>query len=197
MRNWAASGKRSGLTKDCKWRSDRDPRPKTVPLLTFLIGSIPLFPFVFFLFVAVPIIEIFLLIKVGSAIGALATIAIVILTAFIGTRMLKIQGLSTLNLARSKMASGQVPATEMAEGLALAVGGALLLTPGFVTDAIGFACLIPYTRRLLIKYAGRNVRVAGVAGYHSTRASSARSPRNATHGRNEDVIEGEFERKDD
>ncbi len=156
-----------------------------------------MFPFVFFLFVAVPIIEIFLLIKVGSAIGALATIAIVILTAFIGTRMLKIQGLSTLNLARSKMASGQVPATEMAEGLALAVGGALLLTPGFVTDAIGFACLIPYTRRLLIKYAGRNVRVAGVAGYHSTRASSARSPRNATHGRNEDVIEGEFERKDD
>jgi len=156
-----------------------------------------LFPFVFFLFVAVPIIEIFLLIKIGSAIGALLTIAIVILTAFIGTRMLKIQGLSTLNLARAKMASGQVPATEMAEGLALAIGGALLLTPGFVTDAIGFACLIPFTRRLLIRYLGQNVRVAGVSAYQSGSANSAGASRSTNRGQNGDVIEGEFERKDD
>lgn len=156
-----------------------------------------MFPFVFFLFVAVPIIEIFLLIKIGSAIGALLTIAIVILTAFIGTRMLKIQGLSTLNLAREKMASGQVPATEIAEGLALAIGGALLLTPGFVTDAIGFACLIPFTRRLLIRYLGQNVRVAGASTFRSVSANNAGPTRRASQRHDGDIIEGEFERKDD
>lgn len=156
-----------------------------------------MFPFVFLLFVAVPIVEIFLLIKVGSAIGALPTIAIVILTAFVGTRMLRFQGLSTLNQARSKMSSGQLPATEMVEGIALAVGGALLLTPGFVTDAIGFACLIPFTRRFIIRYLSRNVRFAGVAGhYTSTRAGPGASP-GPTRGGRGDVIEGEYERKDD
>ena len=159
-----------------------------------------MFPFVFLLFVAVPIIEIFLLIKVGSAIGALPTIAIVILTAFVGTRMLRYQGLSTLNLARSKMSSGQLPANEMVEGIALAVGGALLLTPGFVTDAIGFACLIPVTRRLIIKFLSRKVRVAGVAGFQSApRGGSARTGGGQASGKRSsgDVIEGEFERKED
>lgn len=123
-----------------------------------------MFPVIFFLFIGMPILEIFLLIKIGSSIGALMTIGIVILTAILGTFMLRMQGLATLNKARSRMSGGQVPAFEMMEGLALGVGGALLLTPGFVTDAIGFACLIPFTRRLLIKRLSKNVSVGSVAG---------------------------------
>ena len=110
-----------------------------------------MFRYIFLLFVAMPIIEIFLLIKIGGSIGALATIGIVILTAVIGTWMLRAQGLSTLAKAQSRLSGGQVPAFEMMEGLALGVGGALLLTPGFVTDAIGFACLLPFTRRWLAR----------------------------------------------
>ena len=75
-----------------------------------------------------PIIEIFVLIQVGSAIGALATIAIVIFTAILGTWMLRSQGLSTLNRARNRLAGGEIPAFQLLEGVALAVGGALLLT---------------------------------------------------------------------
>jgi len=72
-----------------------------------------------------PIIEIFVLIQVGSAIGALATIAIVIFTAILGTWMLRSQGLSTLNRARNRLAGGEIPAFQLLEGVALAVGGAL------------------------------------------------------------------------
>lgn len=157
-----------------------------------------MFPFVFLLFVAVPIIEIFLLIKVGSAIGALPTIAIVILTAFVGTRMLRSQGLSTLDTARTKMTGGQLPATELVEGLALGVGGALLLTPGFVTDAIGFACLIPFSRRAIIRYLTRNVRVAGMTGgFASARQQQGQPGAPGGKPAKGDVIEGEFLRKDE
>ena len=75
-----------------------------------------------------PIIEIFLLIKIGSSIGALLTIAIVIVTAVLGTWMLRAQGMSTLNKARRRMSGGEVPAFEMMEGMALGIGGCLLYT---------------------------------------------------------------------
>ena len=85
------------------------------------------FPTIFVLFIAMPILEIFVLIQVGGAIGALPTIAIVILTAIVGTWMLRAQGLSTVNKARSRLAGGEIPAFQLLEGLALGVGGALLL----------------------------------------------------------------------
>ncbi len=166
------------------------------------------FPIIFFLFIAMPILEIFLLIQVGSAIGALATIAIVILTAVLGTWMLRAQGLSTLAKAQTRLTGGEVPAFEMMEGLALGVGGALLLTPGFVTDAIGFACLIPFTRRLLVRGLSRRVSVGSVAsGFGATMSSG---PAGATGQQSSpfkqagkskpeidgDVIEGEYTRKD-
>ncbi len=103
----------------------------------------------FLLFIIVPVLEMWLLITIGQVIGALPTIALVLLTAVIGVNLLRAQGLSTLTRAQERMASGAIPAQEMAEGMALAVGGALLLTPGFATDAFGFACLIPFTRKWL------------------------------------------------
>jgi len=165
----------------------------------------------FLLFIAMPIIEIFLLIKIGSSIGALLTIAIVIVTAVLGTWMLRAQGLSTLNKARRRMSGGQVPAFEMMEGMALGIGGALLLTPGFVTDAIGFACLIPFTRRLMVNALSKRVSVGSVAGGFAAQGPAAGQNQTpfgrATSGQSKpqhkpkpgldgDVIEGEYTRKD-
>ncbi len=105
-----------------------------------------------FLFVAVPVLEIYLLIKVGSAIGALPTIGLVLLTAALGAALLRQQGLATLTRYQQRLARGEIPAQEMMEGLALAFGGALLLTPGFFTDFVGLLCLLPWTRRWVIRW---------------------------------------------
>ena len=108
------------------------------------------------IFMLVPIVEMWILIEVGGWIGALPTVALVVLTATLGLSLLKRQGLSTLMSARRKMDEGSIPASELVSGVMIAVGGALLLTPGFVTDAIGFALLIPQTRQwLLLKLVDR------------------------------------------
>jgi len=155
------------------------------------------FPAIFFLFIAMPILEIYVLIKVGSSIGAPLTIGIVILTAIVGTWMLRAQGLSTLNKAKNRLSGGQVPAFEMMEGLALGVGGALLLTPGFVTDTIGFVCLIPFTRRMLVNALSKRVKVASVSGFAASGGDKSPFDR-PTASKPEidgDVIEGEYTRK--
>lgn len=110
-----------------------------------------MFPFVAAIFLIVPVLEIYLLIQVGTIIGAGWTVALVVLTAVIGVQLLKVQGFSTLTRARQKMDSGELPAEEMLEGMALVVAGALLLTPGFFTDVVGFFLLLPPTRRWLMK----------------------------------------------
>ena len=156
------------------------------------------FPIIFLLFVGMPILEIFVLIKVGSNIGPLATIAIVVLTAILGTWLLRAQGLSTLGKARSRLAGGEIPAFQLLEGLALGVGGALLLTPGFITDAFGFACLFPPTRRILLHSLSKRFSVAqfNTDGF-SARTGTPPSPRPTGPTRSEgDVIEGEYTRKD-
>ena len=106
-----------------------------------------MFKFLFLLFITIPILEIYLLISVGQMIGTLNTILVIILTAVVGTALLRQQGLSTLARVQDNMQQGQLPAVELIEGLILLVSGALLLTPGFFTDVIGFLCLIPVTRR--------------------------------------------------
>ena len=102
------------------------------------------------LFLVVPLAEIWVLIEVGSEVGAIATVALVVLTAVVGAALMRAQGLATLLRARSSMAKGEVPALEMLEGAVILIAGALLLTPGFITDAAGFACLVPTVRRRLI-----------------------------------------------
>ncbi|MEE4381040.1 MAG: FxsA family protein, partial [Pseudomonadales bacterium] len=118
------------------------------------------------LFLLVPVVEMYVLIRVGSWIGAWPTIGLVVLTAAIGVSLLRQQGLSTLSRGLRRMDAGELPAQEMLEGLFLAVGGALLLTPGFVTDAAGFACLLPPTRRGLVRLlvARGMVSVRGAGG---------------------------------
>lgn len=102
------------------------------------------------IFVTTPIVEMYLLIEVGGYIGATWTIALVMLTAVIGITLLRRQGLATLARGVTRMQQGEVPAQEMAEGILLGIAGALLLTPGFVTDAVGFALLTPGIRQRLI-----------------------------------------------
>lgn len=121
--------------------------------------------FLFLLFIGVPILEMWLLIEVGSRIGALYTIGLVALTAFIGLHLLRQQGVSTLTRAQSRLNAGEVPATEILEGLFLAVGGALLLTPGFFTDAIGFCCLLGPVRRRIIQHMLKSGLVRANAGF--------------------------------
>jgi UPF0716 protein FxsA len=103
-----------------------------------------------FLFVLIPVVEMWILIEVGSRIGALPTIALVVLTASIGLSLLKRQGLATILSARRKIDQGAIPASELVNGVMIAVGGALLLTPGFVTDTFGFLLLIPQTRQWVL-----------------------------------------------
>ncbi len=110
-----------------------------------------MFRSLFFLFLLIPLIEIYFLIQVGEVIGAGWTIFLVVATAVIGAALLRMQGLSTLQRAQHTMAQGQLPAVAMFEGVALLFSGALLLTPGFFTDAIGFLLLVPPIRQGLIK----------------------------------------------
>ncbi|MFI2811518.1 MULTISPECIES: FxsA family protein [Microbulbifer] len=142
------------------------------------------------LFIVVPIIEMWLLITVGQQIGALPTIGLVLLTAVVGLAMLRRQGLSTVMRAQQKMQAGELPAREMAEGIFLAVGGALLLTPGFFTDALGFACLVPGLRQLLLGRFLNRVIVVRSYGPRGPGAGPYRRPGD------DDIIEGDYSRDD-
>jgi len=111
-------------------------------------------------FILVPLIEIGLFIEVGGWIGLWPTLGLIILTAVVGTMLLRQQGLATLRRAQSQMDAGQVPAKELFDGACLLIGGFLLLTPGFFTDAVGFLLLMPPIRDLLRqRLGGRMTRV--------------------------------------
>ncbi len=126
-------------------------------LLIFLIG--------------IPIAEVAVFIMVGSVIGALPTIAIIILTAIIGATLLKRQGLSALNRVRMDVRNNKVPAGSIGEAFTIALAGILLLTPGFITDTVGFALFVPKVRQWLGK------RIVG-----AVRFESAGFPRDGSQG---------------
>lgn len=103
-------------------------------------------------FIIVTLLELFVIVSVGGSIGAFNTIALVVITAFIGTKLLKQQGFSILQKAQNAMAQGQTPSFEMLEGVVIMVSGILLLTPGFITDGIGLLGLMPWSRKLLLMH---------------------------------------------
>lgn len=108
-----------------------------------------MFKILFLLFLIVPLIEVVILIQVGRAIGAGYTVIVIIGTAALGAALLRWQGLATLARVRLSMDQGRLPATELIEGLLLLIAGALLLTPGFFTDALGFLALLPGLRKFV------------------------------------------------
>jgi UPF0716 protein FxsA len=144
----------------------------------------------FLIFLVVPIVEMLLLFEVAEHIGGLSTVGLVVLTAVIGIQVLKQQGLSTIMRARQRLEQGEVPGQEILEGLFLAVGGAFLLTPGFITDTVGFLFLIGPSRRLLVHWLIRSGKVAvftnrsGGNSFTYTQYSSRKEK--------EGIFEGEF-----
>ena len=138
------------------------------------------------LFILTPLLEIYLFIKIGTEIGAISTIALIALTAIVGVALLRHQGLSTLQNVQRQMQQGQVPAVGLLEGIMLFFAGALLLTPGFFTDSIGFLILIPRIRKSLalwlLERSGTIVKM---------------DPGQPSQPGSNNYIEGEFQNKDD
>ena len=120
--------------------------------------------FLFIFFIAVPLGEMLLLFEVSDRIGSLITLGLVVATAVIGVQILKRQGFATLTRANQKLQSGQLPAQEIVEGMLLAAAGALLLTPGFITDTIGFVLLTGPLRRPIAASVVRSGMVKAMGG---------------------------------
>lgn len=130
-------------------------------------------------FVVAPLGELYLLIQVGSAIGALPTILLTLATAVAGGVLLRVQGISTALRVNAAMRRGEMPALELMEGLVVLMSGLLLLLPGFVTDLIGLIGLIPPLRRPILRAVLRRVQLR-----------TAQAPAGQT------IIEGEFQREE-
>lgn len=133
-------------------------------------------------FIAVPLIEIGLFIQVGDAIGLWPTLAIVLLTAILGTYLVRSQGLMALSQVQQSFGDLRDPTEPLAHGAMILFAGALLLTPGFFTDALGFSLLIPAIRREVFKAIRARV---SVQSFSTQRQSHQRSPQG-------DIIEGEY-----
>ena len=110
----------------------------------------------FLLFIGLPAIEIYLMIKVGAELGALNTIGLVFLTAIIGVYFAKLQGIQTLKSGMINLYQNKIPIYEVMSGASIAMAALLLIVPGFFTDFIGFLLLIPVTRKIFFKMAFKN-----------------------------------------
>lgn len=145
---------------------------------------------IFVALVAIPIIEIALFIEIGGAIGLLPTIGLVILTAVAGTFLLRAQGFATLARLQGSLAEGGDPTGPLAHGAMILFAGALLLTPGFFTDAVGFLLLLPPVRETLIRKVGpilaRRMTVVAAGA-----AQNGRSPHRAPE--DEDIVDVNYE----
>ena len=137
----------------------------------------------FVAFVAVPIIEIALFIQLGGAIGVWATLGIVILTAAIGTMLVREQGRQALSNLRSSFSELNDPSEPLAHGAMILFAGALLLTPGFFTDAVGFALLVPALRTTAFNYIRKRIQVQSFQMGAQTRSA---------HNPSDDIIETEY-----
>jgi len=128
--------------------------------------------FLFLLFILFPILEMVVLIKVGSVIGAWSTVGLVLLSAVVGIEVVRREGFRNALKARQKMAAGELPAMEMVENLGIVLGGVMMIIPGFITDFVGIFLLIPPVRRSLLRHwfkvCGVQIRQTNVyeAEYH-------------------------------
>ncbi len=113
----------------------------------------------FLLFIGLPALEIFLMIKIGSKIGAIYTIALIFLTAFIGIYYARIQGIQTLRSGILSLYRNEAPIYEILSGASIALASLLLIIPGFLTDILGFILLIPLTRKFLFKNFFKNKNI--------------------------------------
>ncbi|MGR3621225.1 FxsA family protein [Pseudophaeobacter sp.] len=150
--------------------------------------------YLFLAFLMVPLIEIGLFIQVGGAIGLWPTLAIVVLTAVLGTSLVRSQGRLALGQMRNSFQTLSDPAEPLAHGAMILFAGALLLTPGFFTDALGFALLMPPVRMAVYRYISKRITVSqfqmgpgSAQGRHSPGGPANHQPNNS------DIIDGDFE----
>jgi UPF0716 protein FxsA len=161
-----------------------------------------MFRVLFLLFIIIPIIEISVLIQVGSFLGLWPTIAIVIFTAWLGAQKVREQGLATLTSIQTKMAQGEMPSDEIVTGVLLLVAGVLLVTPGFVTDFFGIALLFPFFRNKLTSAVKKHLMASQQNGqFHATfvqthNFTATESNSEEQKSQSSHTLEGEFERKD-
>lgn len=141
----------------------------------------------FAIFVGIPIVEIALFISIGGALGLWPTLGTVILTAAAGTWLVRAQGLATLQGLRLSFAELRDPSEPLAHGAMVLVAGALLLTPGFLTDAIGFALLVPPVRATVVKIIGSHIRIG--LGHRADGSPGARRYRGNSDA---DIIDADF-----
>lgn len=146
-----------------------------------------------FMLLLLPVLELALLIQVGSAIGVLPTLGLIILSAVLGILLLRVAGLATAWRARERLARGELPEREMFDGLLLALGGLLLLLPGFISDLFGLLCVLPFSRHLLLGRLQRQQQEQ--AARQRAFADDLAGARDASAPRPQ-VIEGEYQRRD-
>lgn len=142
----------------------------------------------FIIFVIVPVIEIALFIQLGGLLGFWPTIGIVILTALIGSALVRSQGFQAMTRLQSNLGGAGDAMDTLVHGFLILVAGIVLVTPGFFTDAVGFSLLIPQVRSLLIDYVSKNMK----SFVHVQTGQS----RNGYRSAQDDTIEGEFTRVD-
>ena len=122
----------------------------------------------FLLFIGLPALEIFLLIKIGGQVGALNTVALIFLTAIIGIYFAKLQGIQTLKSGMINLYQNKMPVYEMMSGASIAIAALLLIIPGFLTDLIGFFLLIPFTRKIFFKLVFKNKSMTNIKKKNDT-----------------------------
>ena len=146
----------------------------------------------FIIFILIPIMEIYVFMQVGEMIGLGTTLFLALFTAILGGAIIKHQGITTLQAVSQSMRQGKMPVTELFDGFCLIAAGATLITPGFVTDTIGFLLLIPPFRRILQTFVSRYTKITGSGFYKE----STRNKQNPFRQEN-NVIEGDYERLED
>lgn len=152
--------------------------------------------FFFLLFLVFPLLELFVMIRVGSSIGASATLLLVLASGVLGVLCIRLAGLTTALKVRQRMALGEIPNNDMLNGLLLVVGGGLLFLPGFISDVLGLMCLLPFVRHWLIKRINLHMTQGVQSGRFYAQSSAYTQHRGRAETHHAQIIEGEFERKD-
>lgn len=150
----------------------------------------------FVLFLLFPLAELAVLIQVGSSIGVLATILLLVVSGMVGVLLLRLAGFATAWRARERLARGELPEREMLQGLMMAVGGGLLILPGFISDLLALLVLFPPTRRLLLGVVSRRVEAQVRRQRAFAEDLQARQQQRQPGAQPPNVIEGEWERRD-
>lgn len=147
------------------------------------------------LFILVPLAEIYVLIQVGQVIGALWTVLLLIAVSVLGSYLIKLEGARAWRALRNALESNRMPARELVDGALILIGGTLLLTPGFLSDALGLFCILPFTRplarRVLVGFVTRKLLGDSSGPSSNSSGSSSRGPRTRQRPGPDSVVQGE------